>query len=909
MTESRSPMVPFSRPECHLPLLLYMVTLLILVLSAGYVAVNNYRQALDTAGSRLAARADLAAGFVTNALQSASYGSEAPAATRSPQIIVDSLAQVSLSEGQSIAVIDESMKIVARLPAISGRKPAQGTVISEPHTRRFIESDADSHSAITKSPLDGEKRLYVFQRVRGTPYAVVVGEKTSVALQGWQQILWVESAGIALVAVIGFFFLRQFCRRVAVEKELVTEISERKNLQRKAQTSQARLQALIDSIPDLIFVFDEEGRFAFVHASEDAHLLRSPEKLLGFHYNEVLSEELAGRFDGIRSEVEKSGSTHQFDYQLVVAGEAREFEARISVLRGTEGQHHGFLAVVRDVTESTLYETELRIASTAFETHLGLIITDNAGVILRANRAFTRITGYQEPEVVGNTPRMLQSGLHDAEFYNHLWSRVQEKGTWEGEIWNRRKNGEVFAEWLTITAVYSESGSVQNYVGTFHDITRRKEAEREIHRLAFYDSLTGLANRALLEERIANVCAANDRQNTHAALLYMDIEQLRAVNDARGYETGDLVLKSLTDRLATLVRESDTLARIGGDEFALLLTGLNASREVAARAAETVANKIIEAFSRPVELENKTIQVEVSVGISLLDGRATQCGQQLQKAEQATQQAKDRARSRGERRVAFFDAEIQEQVVQQVLLEEELRNALACNELRIFFQPQISNPDGLSGYEVLLRWQHPEQGMVSPGVFIPIAEHSRLILPIGLWVLEQACKRLAVWQSEPLRSKLSLAVNVSIVQFQSDDFVEQLASILEKTGAPSHLLKLEVTESLLMDDPERIAEMMNQLRSLGIRFSLDDFGTGYSSMSYLNRLPLDQIKIDQSFIRDVVTSPASAAIVDSTIGLAKGLGLEVIAEGVETEAQREWLVDHGCRHFQGYLFGRPAEIV
>jgi diguanylate cyclase (GGDEF)-like protein/PAS domain S-box-containing protein len=902
-------MVPFSKPECHLPLLLYMLTLLVLVLSAGYVAVNTYRQALDTAGGRLAARADLAAGFVTNALQSASYGSGAPAASRSPQVIVDSLAQVSLSEGQSIAVIDESMKIVVRLPAISGRKPAQGTVISEPYTRRFIESDADSHRAIISSPLDGEKRLYVFQRVRNTPYVVVVGEKTSVALQGWQQVLWVESAGIVLVAVIGFFFLRQFCRRVAVETELVNEISERKNLQRKAQTSEAHLQALIDSIPDLIFGFDEEGRFAFVHASDDTHLLRSPEELLGFHFREVLSEELARRFDRIRSEVENSGSNHQFDYQLVVDGEAREFEARVSVLRGTEGQHNGFLAVVRDVTESTLYETELQIASTAFETHLGLIITDNAGVILRANRAFTRITGYQEPEVVGNTPRLLQSGLHDAGFYNHLWSRIQEVGTWEGEIWNRRKNGEVFAEWMTITAVYNEAGAVQNYVGTFHDITRRKEAEREIHRLAFYDSLTGLANRALLEERIANVCAANDRQNTHAALLYMDIEQLRAVNDARGYETGDLVLKSLTDRLATLVRESDTLARIGGDEFALLLTGLNASREVAARAAETVANKIIEAFSRPVELENKTIQVEVSVGISLLDGRATQCGQQLQKAEQATQQAKERARSRGERRIAFFDAEIQQKVVQQVLLEAELRNALAGSELRVFFQPQVTNPDELSGYEVLLRWQHQEKGMVSPGVFIPIAENSRLILPIGLWVLEQACKRLAVWQSEPLRSGLSLAVNVSIVQFQSDDFVEQLASILEKTGAPSHLLKLEVTESLLMDDPERIAEMMNRLRSLGIRFALDDFGTGYSSMSYLNRLPLDQIKIDQSFIRDVATSAASAAIVDSTIGLAKGLGLEVIAEGVETEAQREWLVDHGCRHFQGYLFGRPAEIV
>ncbi len=770
MTGSESTIVPFSSAKRHLPLLLYIFALLVLILSAGYVALNNYSQSLDTAGSRLEARAHLAAQLVTNTLPSARYDPQTPVATKSMHAIASSLAGLSLSEGESIAVIDESMKVLARLPAVPGSAPMQGRVINELHTRRFIESGATSHRAVLNSPLDGERRVYAFQRVPGSPYSVVVGEKTSVALQGWQQSLWAGFVGILLVAVIGFFFLKQFYRRVSAE-------------------------------------------------------------------------------------------------------------------------------------------ADVRIASTAFETHLGLIITDNAGVILRANRAFTRITGYEEHEVVGHTPRILQSGLQHAEFYNHLWFSVHETGSWEGEIWNRRKSGEVFAEWLTITAVYGKSGALQNYVGTFHDITKRKEAEREVHRLAFYDPLTGLANRALLEERIADVCAANNRQSTHAALLYLDIEQFRAVNDARGYGTGDLVLKSLSARLASLVRETDTPARIGGDEFALLLTGLHATLEVAARSAEGVASKVLEAFSLPVKLQSQEIQIEVSVGISMLGGQGIQCSQQLQRAEQATQQAKERARSRGERRVAFFDPEIQEKVVQHVLLEEELRNALARNELVVFFQPQITNPDELSGYEVLLRWQHPQRGLVSPGVFVPIAEQSRLIVPIGLWVLQQACERLGAWQSEPLRCRLSLAVNVSIVQFQSDDFIEQLASILEKTGAPAHLLKLEVTESLLMDDPERITAIMNRLRSMGICFSLDDFGTGFSSMSYLNRLPLDQIKIDQSFIREVTTSPASAAIVESTIGLAKGLGLEVIAEGVETEAQRDWLVDHGCLHFQGYLFGRPSAKV
>ena len=885
----------------RLPLLLYVFALIILVLSASYVALINYDETTKTASSRSAARADLAAELVANKLLSTRYGlrtlagflqpliyqanilpasglesieqllneklsglefvdelfvtdlagnvihssekqdvvripgwsflkrrfDKSPgddlvtplytdpdsgdlwiwgmrklragtgefvaviAAPQSPAVIADSLAGLTLSEGQSIAIIDESLRLVARLPEVAEGQALQGTPVDEMYTRRFVESGSNSEQAVIKSPIDGEKRFYAFQRVLDAPYIVVVGEKTSVALQGWRHSLWASGAGVLSVAVIGLFFLRQFYRRVSVEKELVLENRERKSLQYAAQANEA----------------------------------------------------------------------------------------------------------------------ELRIASTAFETHLGIMITDDAGLILRANRAFSRITGYDEHEVVGKSPRILQSGLQDAEFYNHLWSRVRETGSWEGEIWNRRKTGEVYAEWLTITAIYGDSGAVQNYVGTFHDITKRKEAEREAHRLAFYDSLTGLANRALLEERISEVCKANTRQNTHAALLYLDIEQFRAVNDARGYGVGDLVLKSLAGQLVPVVRESDTLARIGGDEFAVLLVNLDSSQEVAARSAESVANKILQVFSSPIEVLSHRIQVEVSIGITLIDGWNTRSDQQVQRAEQATQQAKERARLRGEKRIAFFNPDIQEQIVQHVLMEEELRNALAEEQLVVFFQPQIRNPDQLLGYEVLLRWRHPERGMISPVVFIPIAEQSRLILPIGLWVLEQACERLAAWQRDPARSGLSLAVNVSIVQFQSDSFTAQLGQILEKTCAPPHLLKLEVTESLLMDDPERITGIMTGLRSLGIRFSLDDFGTGYSSMSYLKRLPLDQIKIDQSFVREVTTNVASSAIVDSIIGLAKGLGLEVIAEGVETEEQREWLAEHGCLNFQGYLFGRPGEEV
>ena len=412
----------------------------------------------------------------------------------------------------------------------------------------------------------------------------------------------------------------------------------------------------------------------------------------------------------------------------------------------------------------------------------------------------------------------------------------------------------------------------------------------------------------MLEERIAEVCRYNTRQHVHAALLYLDIEQFRSINDARGYETGDLVLKAVASKLASFMRESDTLARIGSDEFAVLLSGQHATPEMAARSAERVAEKIVAEFDLALNVSGQAVQLQVSVGIAVIDGKDSPADQQLQRAEQATQQAKALAKHRGERRIAFFNPDLQQQVVQHVMLEDDLRHAASRDELLIYYQPQIQYPGQLLGYELQLRWQHPAKGLVPPAVFIPIAEQSRLIVPIGQWLLEQACKRLAVWSADPATSNLTLAVNVSVVQFQSRGFTGVLAQILRQTGAPPHLLKLEVTESLLMDDPDRVTEIMNSIRSLGVRFSLDDFGTGYSSLSYLKRLPLDQVKIDQSFIRDLADNSASSAIVESIIGLARGLDLEVIAEGVETDEQRDWLVGHGCTEFQGYLFGRPGPL-
>jgi diguanylate cyclase (GGDEF)-like protein/PAS domain S-box-containing protein len=828
-------------------------------------------------------------------------------ARQTPELVTSSMGHLSLSEGQSLAVLDENMTVVGRLPGTPGTLHT-GTRVQEPHTRAFIESGQARDQVLTSSPVDSEERFYAFRRVSGTPYIVIVGEKMSVVMQGWWQNLWVIVIWVLLVGIMGLVLVCQLLRRQAAEQKLISANRERQALQYSAQSNEARLRALVHSIPDLIFVFDQEGRFVFVHASDESILLGPVEELLGAHYQEVLPAKLANRLDATREQVERTGEPADLEYQLEYEGEVREFSARITVLVDQENRNNGFLSVVRDVTESKIQEAELRIASTAFETHLGMVITDEHGVILRANRAFTKITGYDEHEVVGKTPAMLQSGLQDRAFYQNFWARVKENGSWEGEIWNRKKNGEVYAEWLTVTAVRGEGGHVLNYVGTFHDITKRKEAERQAHRLAFYDSLTGLANRVLLEDRIAEAVKSNERQKTYAALLQLELNQFRAINDTRGYEVGDLVLKTVADRLGKLMRGSNTLARIGGDEFAILLLSLGPTEEAAARAAEVMADQVLSLFEHPVAVAGHNVPISVSVGITLMGGHQAPWDQQIQRAEQATQQAKRQARQQGARPVAFFDPEIQARTVENILLEDELRNALSADQLQLYFQPQILEPDRLQGYEVLLRWQHPEKGMISPGVFIPLAEQNRLIVPIGEWVLRRACEQLARWQDDPATKDLYLAVNISVYQFQNRQFTEQVAAILEETSAPPHLLELEVTESLLMDDPEYITQVMNDLRALGIRFSLDDFGTGYSSLSYLKRLPLDQVKIDQSFTRDLGENNASGAIVDSIIGLSNGLGLQVIAEGVETEAQRDWLVEHGCRHFQGYLFGRPGPL-
>lgn len=544
---------------------------------------------------------------------------------------------------------------------------------------------------------------------------------------------------------------------------------------------------------------------------------------------------------------------------------------------------------------------QLRIAATAFESQGGMMVTDANRIILRINSAFSRTTGYSSQEVVGRTPRMFKSGQHDADFYRKMWEEINHTGGWQGEIWDKRKNGEVFPEWLTITAVKNESGTVTHYISTHFDITERKKAEDKINELAFYDQLTGLPNRTLLQDRLKLAMIASTRHKHHGAVMLIDLDNFKTLNDTLGHDMGDLLLKQIAERLNACLHAEETVARLGGDEFVVILTGLDAMKSNAAGQAESVAERVLQALNQTYQLKEVSFNSTPSIGITLFQGQHVTAEELMKQADLAMYQAKDM----GGNSIHFFDPAMQTVVVERSVLEAGLRRAIKENQFELYYQPQVTIDGMITGAEALLRWHHSERGIVPPSKFIPLAEETRLILPMGSWVLEAACARLASWAGRSSLADLSLAVNVSAHQFRQADFVEQVIAIIEKTGANPARLKIELTESLMVQNIEDIIDKMRKLKALGVGFSLDDFGTGYSSLSYLKRMPLDQLKIDQSFVRDVLTDANDAAIAGTIVKLAESLGLQVTAEGVETDEQREFLIRIGCHAYQGFLFSHP----
>jgi len=549
-------------------------------------------------------------------------------------------------------------------------------------------------------------------------------------------------------------------------------------------------------------------------------------------------------------------------------------------------------------------EAALSIAAIAFETDEGMLVTDENGLIIRVNQAFSRLTGYSAGEAIGKNPSMLKSDRQNLEFYQRMWASLRQDNSWQGEIWNQRKNGEVYPEWLNITAVVGKDGKVTNYVGTFVDFTERKQAENEIQHLAFYDSLSQLPNRRLLLDRLRQAVATGARNQTAGALLFIDLDDFKTLNDTKGHDIGDLMLIDVGKRLLACVREGDTVARFGGDEFVLLLEGLSEEMAQAAVQARHIGEKVLDALNQPYMLEGNEFHSSSSMGITLFANYKEKLDELLKQADTAMYEAKKSGRNT----LRFFDPLMQAELEARAQMEVGLREAVRKQEFRLYYQMQVNQAGHIVGAEVLLRWIHPERGLISPLQFIPLAEESGLILPIGHWVLESACRQLKAWEADPLTRDLQLAVNVSVRQFRQTDFVAQVSGILNRTNINPLRLKLELTESIVLDDVADTISKMQELRQVGVSFSMDDFGTGYSSLAYLTQLPLKQLKIDQSFVRNIGAKASDAAIIQTIIGMADTLGMEVIAEGVETQAQRDFLEGAGCLLYQGYLFGKPVPL-
>jgi len=712
------------------------------------------------------------------------------------------------------------------------------------------------------------------------------------------------------------FFVQLDCRRIMIDdKELVLYVALTDITESKQQ--EAILHEVETHVLSMVLASDRMGSWDWDIATGRVVFNERWAKLRGYRLeeieldvdtwqNNIYPDDFPVYDVALTAHMEQRTAFFQAEYRVrTLSGPLVWILNRgIVVKRDANGKPLRMSGIEMDITEHKHNDEELRIAAIAFESQEGMIVTDPNAVIVRVNQAFTRLTGYSAKEAVGQTPRLLSSGRHDKAFYQRMWASLQENGFWQGEIWNRRKNGVIYAEWMNISAVSAADGSITHYVASFADLTNNKEAAAEIHRLAYYDPLTQLPNRRLFQEQLAKALAVSGRSGKYGALLFIDLDNFKSLNDTLGHDMGDMLLTQVAKRLVSCVREGDTVARQGGDEFVVMLEQLSLNPEEAAIQAEEVGGKILAVLNQVYQLAGYEYRGTPSIGITLFNNHLETVDELLKRADIAMYAAK----ATGRNTLRFFDPKMQAAVTARAMLEADLHRALKEHQFKLYFQLQAHHDHQAIGAEVLLRWEHPERGLVSPLEFISLAEETRLILPIGLWVLEAACAQLKSWEDIPRLRPLQLAVNISAHQFHQACFVEQVCAVLEKYAVQPGRLKLELTESLVLDNIDDTIIKMQELKAIGVHSSMDDFGTGYSSLAYLTQLPINQLKIDQSFVRNIGVKPTDAVIVQTIIGMANNLGMDVIAEGVETEEQRAFLELHGCRAIQGYLFGRPMPL-
>ncbi|HET6719628.1 MAG TPA: EAL domain-containing protein, partial [Rhodocyclaceae bacterium] len=657
-----------------------------------------------------------------------------------------------------------------------------------------------------------------------------------------------------------------------------------------------------EAVGSIIIVLDPAGRIMLANRRANEVLGYADGELEGQHWftTAVPADQRAVVQDGFdRAMAKQIKLADTYEHQVLTRdGQRRLIAWNNRTLKDAAGNISALVGAGEDITERRAADDEIRLFARVFEGSAeGVLICNREGLIERTNRAFTDITGYSAAEALGQNPRLLASGRQTKEYFRQMWRDLELAGRWQGEIWNRRKNGEIYPEWLSISTIADSEGELLKYVGIFTDISQSKADQAQIHLLAYYDPLTNLPNRRLLSDRFDQSLAAARRNSRHLAVLFVDIDRFKQINDSLGHPIGDRVLEGVAERFKSCVRESDSLARIGGDEFVLMLPDVESPEDAA-----VVALKCFEVLKAPFRIDGHELLVTPSIGIAL----CPQDGETLDALIKAAETAMYAAKEAGRATYRFFTGDMNARIFARMLLENQLRKATQQREFVLHYQPQLDVESGaVIGVEALIRWNHPDQGLVYPGYFITVAEETGLITAIGRWVLGEACQQMASWHAAGL-PKISVAVNVAAPQFHTPEFYTHVTDALAQSGLDPRYLELELTESILVQDVEATLQMLRRFKALGVMLSVDDFGTGYSSLSYLKRFPVDRLKIDQSFVRGLSEDQNDRAIVGSVIAMGKNLRLRVLAEGVETAEHLAILKAEGCHEYQGYLYSKPV---
>ena len=775
----------------------------------------------------------------------------------------------------SLALPECRPRLSANLAALLGLAPQAASGLAQlsdfftPESRAMVQAAVDA-CTLSGLPFDVEAQ-------------VVTASENHLMVRCVGQAL--RDAGGAIIHVHG----------------VIQDITEKHRAEQESLSVTMRLSTTLASISEAFVTLDRQGRFTYLNAESETMLRRKSAALLG---------------KKIWTELDDSGSgrLHQGMQDALQKGLHLEFEdfypglGKWLALRAYPFEE-GMAVYLRDVTALRQSQEQLLLLQTSISRLNDMVLITEAGSIdapgpriVFVNDAFENHTGYSRGEVLGKAPRMLQGTLTQRPELDRIRAALLQAQPVRAELINYKKNGDLYWIELDIVPVDYFNRGLTHWVAVARDITERKAAENEIEHLAFYDTLTQLPNRQLLMDRLKVALATDDNANADArhigVLMFIDLDHFKVLNDSLGHARGDMLLQQVATRLAASVRSSDTVARLGGDEFVVMLEDLGDDPAAATEAARLVGEKIRTALSLRYELAGHDYHGTCSIGITCFSRKQHSIGDLLKQADLAMYQAK----ATGRNAVCFFDPDMQAAATANATLSSQLREALHDQQFVLHYQPQVGADARMLGVEALLRWQHPTRGLVCPDEFIPQAEESGLILPLGQWVIEKACAQLALWAVNPDTERLSISVNVSARQFRHTEFVEGVLQLIRQHGIHANRLKLELTESLLATGMDITIAKMGLLKEAGVTLSIDDFGMGYSALSYLKYLPLDQLKIDRTFVKDVLTDPNDAAIARTIIGLAQSLGLGVIAEGVETEAQRAFLAWHGCESYQGHLF-------